>query len=118
MSTRRVLGFTISLLQLIIIVAMFLPFANNYTAFDGLKPLSFLMIGFSALGLILGIIGVKVELNYISVGVSITELVTTLIAMTKAGGQLSIGFGFIAIAVLTLFVLIATFIHGFFAKGI
>ena len=38
--------------------------------------------------------------------------------MTKAGGQLSIGFGFIAIAVLTLFVLIATFIHGFFAKGI
>jgi len=118
MTTRRVLGFTISLLQLILIVSMFLPFANNYTAFEALKPLSFLMIGFSALGFLLGIIGAKVELNYISVGVSITELVTTLIAMITQGGQLSIGFGFIAIAVLTFFILIATFIHSFFAKGV
>ncbi len=117
MSTRRVLGFTISLLQLIIIVAMFLPFANNFNAFNALKPLSYVMIGFSALGLLLGIIGAKVELNYIFVGVSITELATTVIAMVTSGGKLSLGFGFIAIAVLTLFVLIGTFIHGFFAKG-
>ena len=118
MSTRRVLGFTISLLQLIIIVAMFLPFANNYNALNALKPLSYIMIGFSALGLILGIIGAKVELNYIFVGISITELATTIVAMVTSGGQLSVGFGFIAIAVLTFFVLIGTFIHSFFSKGV
>lgn len=118
MSTRRVLGFTISLLQLIIIVALFLPFASNVNAFTALKPISFVMIGFSAIGLILGIIGAKVELNYISVGVILTELITTIVASLMEGSQVTLNFGFFAIAVLTLFVLIGTFIYGFMVKGV
>ena len=125
MSTRRVLGFAISLMEIIILITMFLSYgvnANGETInmMSALAPYSYVVFAFIGIGIITGIIGIKTEMNYLSAGANTMLIIGTVITLINYVNQyqqkLSLPIGFIIYIVATFILLIATFIYGFMDK--
>ena len=122
MSLKRILGFTISLMDLIIIAAVALmPYGVNATTgvYESLLSISLapalVLIIFHAIGFLFGILGKKVEINFVPLGASLfytlSVFVGTIISGTLTSLFQNAGMGYHVIFVASIFGMVGTVIH-------
>ena len=120
MTTKRVLGFAISLLNIILVVTMLFPYSEQGSLLAAGAPTTYVIVGYAVIGVILGIAGAKVQMNFMSAGASTFFAASLLIGLFKASsesGNLILPIGVILFAVVSLLLFIATFIYSFMDKG-
>ena len=121
MTTKRVLGFAISLLNIIMVVTMLFPYSDQGSLLAVGAPTTYIIVGYAVLGVILGIIGVKVQMNFLSAGASSLYAASILIGMftyaKESGEGVVLPIGTILFAVVSVVLFIAVFIYSFLDKG-
>ena len=124
MSLKRILGFTISLLDLIIIAAIaIMPYGVNASTgvYESLLSVSkapaIVLIVFSAIGFLFGILGKKVEINYANIGASLFYTLSVFVSTIMSGTLTSLfqnaGLGYHVIFVASIFGFAGTVIYAF-----
>ncbi len=123
MSTRRVLGFTIALLDIILVVATFLPYAYlaenfNVSMFKYYGASIYPIYAFLLVGIITAIIDKKAELNFLAAGALLEITVAQLIGAFSVEGAFSLfQFGFYVTIAVSVFQTVACIIHTCLPEG-
>ena len=121
MTTKRVLGFAISLLNIIMVVTMLFPYSDQGSLLAVGAPTTYIIVGYAVLGVILGIIGIKVQMNFLSAGASSLYAASILIGLftyaKESGEGVVLPIGTILFAVVSVVLFIAVFIYSFLDKG-
>lgn len=121
MTTKRVLGFAISLLNIIMVVTMLFPYSDQGSLLAVGAPTTYIIVGYAVLGVILGIAGIKVQMNFLSAGASSLYASSILIGLftyaSESGEGVVLPVGTILFAVVSVVLFIAVFIYSFMDKG-
>lgn len=121
MTTKRVLGFAISLLNIIMVVTMLFPYSDKGSLLAVGAPTTYIIVGYAVIGVILGIVGVKVQMNFLSAGASTLYASSILIALftyaSETGQGVVLPIGTILFAIVSVILFVATFIYSFMDKG-
>ena len=121
MTTKRVLGFAISLLNIIMVVTMLFPYSDKGSLLVVGAPTTYIIVGYAVIGVILGIVGVKVQMNFLSAGASTLYASSILIALftyaSETGQGVVLPIGTILFAIVSVILFVATFIYSFMDKG-
>ena len=117
MSLKRILGLTLSLLDLIIIIAIFLPFDSTGNFMAVYKPAAILLIVMNAIGFILGAVGFKAEINFTNTGATLFFtgylLLNSMMNNVTAQFFQNVGISFYVMFIGSIFALIGTILYSF-----
>ena len=118
MSLKRVLGLSLSLLDLIVIVSLFLPYSAGkglFFASDSAMISAIILLVMSAIGFLFGIIGKNVEINYANFGAATFYGLSILVTVIQAGATAdffkNVQFGFYVFMFGAVFGLIGSLVY-------
>ena len=117
MSLKRILGLTISLMDLIIIIAMFLPYSGSQSLMAASGAAAMPLIVMNAIGFIFGVIGKKSEINYANTGAALFFAVYILLVSINQNAMVeflqNVGISYYILFVASLFGFLGSAVYSF-----